>query len=325
MPLPPRGFGYFRRVLAVLAACCFTQCQPLEPTVLRLGTNVWPGYEPLYLAHELAAFDDPRLELVEYRSASQVLSGFQKGVIDLAAVTLDEAVRLAATGEDIEVVWVFDVSEGADQLLAQPHITKIADLVGKKIGVEESALGAFVLQRILDTYQLQSSDITVVGMAVSEHAQAMHQGSVDAVITFEPEKAKILAQGAHSLFSSKQLPGEIVDVLIARKAPHRRFSDQDLIRWLYAYEQTLNRVQKDLPAHLPLLNRRLKLPETDLRLAFSELKIPTRTSQLEFFHNKDKLAALIEKYQQALISRQLINQRCSCNTLLNSKYLEALP
>ena len=309
----------------ILFVTLLSACQPAPEPTLRIGTNVWPGYEPLYLARDLAVFHEPKVRLVEYRSASQVISGFQKGVIDLAAVTLDEAVRLAASGEPIEVIWIFDFSNGADQVLARRDIQSVQDLKGKRIGVEESALGAFVLSRLLEMHQLQPNDVTVVSMGVSEHAQAMQQGKVDAVITFEPEKSKVLQQGGHSIFSSKQLPGEIVDVLIARKGPNRAFSDQDLIRTLFAYEQTLLRIKKDLPAHLPLLNRRMKLADTELMLTFSEMGIPDRNEQLAFFRDRAKTSMLIEHYQTALLKQGYITSPCQCADLLNPRYLEALP
>lgn len=310
---------------SMLLIALLTACQPAPEPTLRIGTNVWPGYEPLYLARDLAVFHEPNVQLVEYRSASQVISGFQKGVIDLAAVTLDEAVRLAASGEPIEVIWIFDFSDGADQLLARADIPSVNALKGKRIGVEESALGAFVLQRVMDLHQLTDQDLTVVPLGVSEHAQAMAQGKVDAVITFEPEKSAVVKLGAHTLFSSKQIPGEIVDVLIARKGANRGFSDQDLIRMLYNYEQELNRVKKDIGAHLPLLNRRLKLSDSELALTFAEMNIPGRDEQLQFFRNKPQIEKLIAHYQQALKARGLIEKPCQCNDLLNSSYLEALP
>ena len=49
-----------------------------EPTALvRIGTNVWPGYEPLYLARELGYYKDLNVRLVEYPSASEVIRAFK--------------------------------------------------------------------------------------------------------------------------------------------------------------------------------------------------------------------------------------------------------
>ena len=52
-------------VLIVLLAC--VGCTPDPEPILRVGTNVWPGYEPLYLARDLGYLDES-IRLVEYSS-----------------------------------------------------------------------------------------------------------------------------------------------------------------------------------------------------------------------------------------------------------------
>lgn len=286
--------------------------------------NLWPGYEPLFLARDSGAFVQTPLDLVEYRSATQVINGFRKGAIDLAAVTLDEAVRLAAEGVPLEVIWVFDFSNGADQLISKAEIRSLDQLKGKRIGVEESALGAFMLQRFLDISGVPASDLTIVSINASEHAQAMLHQQIDAVITFEPEKSQILRQGGNTLFSSAQIPGEIVDVLIARPHANRQITDAQLVTFFTEYQHTLDYLKANVTTHLALLNRRLKIPPEDVLLAFQEMQIPTITEQLTFFHDVAKRRALIDQYQQALKKRGLLPRPCTCDGLFNPRLLEAI-
>ena len=68
---------------------------------LRIGTNVWTGSEPLYLARDLGYLDPRTVQLVEYPSASEVLRAFRNQAIDGAVISLDEVLvarrgRLAA-------------------------------------------------------------------------------------------------------------------------------------------------------------------------------------------------------------------------------------
>ena len=53
--------------------------QPDAP--LRLGTNIWPGYEPLYLASSIKALPEEQVRLVQYASASDVIRAFRNEVI----------------------------------------------------------------------------------------------------------------------------------------------------------------------------------------------------------------------------------------------------
>ncbi len=71
---------------------------------LSVGTNVWPGYEPLYLARSLGLYGQAPIRLVEYASATQVIRAFRNGAIDVAALTLDEVLLLRESRLDARVI-----------------------------------------------------------------------------------------------------------------------------------------------------------------------------------------------------------------------------
>ncbi|MCW9015004.1 MAG: ABC transporter substrate-binding protein [Gammaproteobacteria bacterium] len=139
---------------------------PENRTALRIGTNVWPGYEPLYLARHLGYLEGQNIRLVEYSSASQVIRSYRNDLIDAAAMTLDEALLLLDQGYHPKVVLVMDVSDGADVIIGKPDIREFKDLINKKVGVENTALGAFFLARALEkhgmTVRFQPVDATSI-------------------------------------------------------------------------------------------------------------------------------------------------------------------
>ena len=82
-----------------------------EPeTALRIGTNVWIGSEPLYLARELGRLDPAVVQLVEYPSASEVLRAYRNQAIDGMVISLDELFGLAVDGLQPRIILVVDVS-----------------------------------------------------------------------------------------------------------------------------------------------------------------------------------------------------------------------
>ncbi len=58
--------------------------------IINIGTNVWPGYELLYLARELNLLPQ-KVRLIEYNNTSEVMRAFRNRTIQGAALTLDEA------------------------------------------------------------------------------------------------------------------------------------------------------------------------------------------------------------------------------------------
>jgi len=194
----------------------FSACAKEEQAPLRIGNNVWPGYEPLYLARSLGYFDNTPIHLVEFPSASEVLRAYNSKAIEGAGLTMDEVLQLAENRQDPRVVAIMDFSHGGDVILGKPDIPDMPGLKGKRVGVEATALGAYVLTRALETNGMALQDIQIVSLEVNEHLEAFKKDQVDAVVTFGPVHSTLLEKGARLLFDSSKIPGEIVDVLTIR-------------------------------------------------------------------------------------------------------------
>lgn len=203
--------------MAVLCAgWLVSACAPQEPLPLRVATNVWVGYESLYLARSLGLYEASNIRLVEMQSASEVSRAIRSKRVEAAALTLDEALNLRQLGLDLRVVLVMDVSDGADALVARPDTRDLQQLRGKRIGVERGAVGALMLDAALDTAGLRVEDVQVVTVHADEHLPAWRKGRVDAVVTFDPMRSLLLQEGGHTLFDSRHISGRILDVLVVR-------------------------------------------------------------------------------------------------------------
>jgi len=212
-----RAPGPLLRALACLSLlCALAGCVPEPENALRIGTNVWVGSEPLYLARELGYLDAHSVQLVEYPSASEVLRAYRNQAIDGMVISLDELFGLAVDGLQPRIILVVDVSHGADAVVGRPSMRTMQDLKGKSVAVESGALGAFVLSRALALNKMQASDVNVVHLESNEQPSAFEKGEVDAAVTFDPYRAQFLRAGAATLFDSTRIPGEIVDLLAVR-------------------------------------------------------------------------------------------------------------
>ena len=198
-------------LLAALSGCI----REPEPA-LRIGTNVWIGSEPLYLARELGHLDLGAVQLVEYPSASEVLRAYRNQAIDGMVISLDELFSLAVDGLQPRAILVVDVSHGADAVVGRRGMRSMHDLKGRPVAVESGALGAFVLSRALALNGMQPADVRVVHLESNEQPGAFEKGQIDGAVTFDPYRVQLLRSGATTLFDSTQIPGEIVDLVAVR-------------------------------------------------------------------------------------------------------------
>lgn len=205
-------------LLGVLLCWMGGGCSREASTPLRVGSVIWPGFEPFYVARHLGYLDEKQVRLVEFTASSEIMRAFSNGTLDAGLLTLDEALQLAQSVPDARLVLVTDISNGADVIMAKPEIGSLKDLKGRRVGAETSALGAYVLMRALQLAEMKPEDLEIVSLNPTEHETAFEKGRVDAVVTYEPTRTKLRSFGARQIFDSSQIPGEIVDVLVVRAA-----------------------------------------------------------------------------------------------------------
>src|SRR5690606_6365224 len=107
-----RSFVSAHRLWGAAIAVVLAGCLPRAEQPLAVAVGPFPGYQPLYLARELGWYEPETLRLVEYSAGTQSSRAFRNGVVDVAAVTLDEALLLAAEGLPLRIVAVLHSSTG---------------------------------------------------------------------------------------------------------------------------------------------------------------------------------------------------------------------
>jgi NitT/TauT family transport system substrate-binding protein len=267
------GKGLCGLVMLAIFSMLLAACRGETPEPLSIATNQWPGYEPLYLARDLGYYGNADVRLVELPSASEVIKAFRSGTVDAAALTLDEALLLVQDDIAVKAVLVMDVSNGADVVMARPEIKSLAGLAGKRVGVESFALGAYMLSRMLEAGGLKPTDIEIVPLTVDQHEGAYLSGKVDAVVTFEPVRTKLLSAGAHILFDSSRIPNEIFDVLVVRRTYLQRHPQQ-AARLEEAWFRALDYLRSKPDDAAQRMAQRLGISGPEFREALKGLNIP---------------------------------------------------
>jgi NitT/TauT family transport system substrate-binding protein len=319
-------FKHFAALAATAAlVCLLAGCGQEAPKTLHLGTNVWPGYEPLHLARNLEGWQEDNIRLVEYPSATEVLRAFRNRSLEAASLTLDEVLLLRQDDIPIKVVLVHDISAGGDVILARPNIDSVKSLRGKRVGLESNALGAFVITRALELNGLDSKDIEIVPLDVNTHESAYLDNRVDAVVTFEPVRTKLLNAGAKEIFSSLEIPNEIVDVLVVHE-DYIEKSPQVIRHLVEDWFEALAFMEKDMNNAAHILAQRLKVRPEEVIASFDGLHIPSRQESKELLGGPSpKLKDTLKHLQRILVANALIDDNVDIGNLLTADYIDDIP
>jgi NitT/TauT family transport system substrate-binding protein len=246
----------------------------------------------------------------QYESAVEVMEAFVKNDLQVAALTIDEALELSQNGIPIKIILVADISEGADVIIAKPGITSVKDLAGKRVGVEEGALGRYMLSRALEINDMAPDSVRTVNILIDDSVEAYQFDRIDAVVTFEPYRGQLLAMDGIEIFNSKQLPNEIIDVLVVR-ADYIETNPKTLRTLIKGWLTAAELIKKDRDKLAQELGWYLKIPSTEVAAAFEGLSIPDARQnhallggrEPTLVRSNNKIVGFMEKHNQKPIKQ----------------------
>ncbi len=205
-----------------------------EDAPLRIGFSDWPGWVAWQVALDKGFLKDggvnAKLEWFDY-SAS--MDAFSAGKLDGVMVTNGDALVMGGNGAKSIMILLTDYSNGNDIIVGKPGMKSLADLKGKKVGIEVGLVEHLLLINGLDKMKIPESDVKLVNTKTNETPQVLASGDVAAVGAWQPVAGQAMkgAPGAHPLYTSAQQPGLIYDAitvapasLAARKADWQKLA-----------------------------------------------------------------------------------------------------
>ncbi len=276
-----KHFAY-AKFLAFIPLFLLTTCTIEPPELLKVGVNQWPGYEPLVLARDLGYLPQKQVKLVELPSNTESIALLRTGRLDAAALTLDEALNVISLGTELTIVLVFDFSNGADVLLANPALKNLVDIRHHRVGVETTGVGALLFHAALNQAKLEDDDVEVVYLPVDEQEEAYMRGQVDAVVTFEPIKSRLEQHGAHVLFDSSEASDLIVDVLAVRRDQVEKQSE-NIFQLVQAYAKARSYMTQYSEKSMQMMASRLQMTPHHLQQTYQDLILPSLVENITYF------------------------------------------
>lgn len=209
------ALNHYRRRIAsaglALAAALIAPAALAEynPKLLRIGFQKSASVLSLLKAQgtveKQLAGKGLEIKWVEFPAGPQLLEGLNVGSIDFGYV--GEAPPIFAQAAGANFVYVgYELPAPAAEAVLVPKtsaIRSVADLKGKKVGLNKGSNVHYLLVKLLEKHGLKYSDIQPVFLPPADARAAFERGAIDAWVIWEPfqsaaEKqidARILADG----------------------------------------------------------------------------------------------------------------------------------
>lgn len=187
---------------------------------VKVGVSDWTGWVAWYVAEQKGFFKKygADVKLVWFPNYTDSISALSSGQLDANSQTWSDTMGPLAKGVPLKAILVNDNSAGNDALMVGPKIKSFADLKGKTVGLEEFSISHFVLATALSRNGMSPKDVKVVNLSAGDAAAAFLSGRVQAAVVWNPWVNQIEKSGkGRALFTSKEMPGLIPDLLVAQE------------------------------------------------------------------------------------------------------------
>jgi NitT/TauT family transport system substrate-binding protein len=218
-PFPMLLFVFLSLISAVVPDA-FSAEHSGKPTLLRIGiASRSPLDMPYYVAQQRGFFREEGLEAeIILMKAIQTVQSLLGGSIEFGTAT-GTAVSAAVSGADVRVVMALTDRPSFD-LIAQPSITSVQQLRGKKIGVSAvGSLGEILARQILLAYKVPPNQVTILPLGISQLSySALKAGAVEAIMASPPVNYVAQDQGFRKLAAGGDVYRSIQGGLVTTRA-----------------------------------------------------------------------------------------------------------
>ena len=208
-------------IAALIVGGCSNDNAASSDEPLKIALSPWPGWFFWYVVEEKGFFEKHGVEvqLEWFPVYSDSLQALATGKVDANSQTLSDTLAPASKGIELKAVLVNDNSFGGDAIVSKQDIKTIADLEGKTVATELGTVDHLLLLTALAENGMSESDINYVNMTVNDAGPAFISGKTDASVLWEPFQTMAVKEGnGNVLFSSKDTPGLIPDLLVFKKS-----------------------------------------------------------------------------------------------------------
>lgn len=213
----------------LLAACSSSDSDAPEPkTEFNIGWSIYAGWVPWPYAQEAGIVkkwaDKYGIEInfVQVNDYVESVNQYTAGKLDGVTVANMDALTIpAAGGKDTTVVIVGDYSNGNDGILLK-GAGGLEAIKGRQVNLVELSVSHYLLARALESIGTPLDAVKTVNTADADIVSAFTAPEVTAAVAWNPQLTTMKATpGASLVFSSADIPGEILDLLVVDTATLR--------------------------------------------------------------------------------------------------------
>ncbi|NLR70989.1 ABC transporter substrate-binding protein [Novosphingobium sp. ERN07] len=219
------------KTLLIAATLAVASCSPsadapaAKRTEFSIGWSIYAGWMPWPYAQQagiVKKWADKygiKINVVQVNDYVESVNQYTAGKFDGVTVANMDALTIpAAGGKDTSAIIVGDYSNGNDGVLLKGG-NSVAALKGQSVYLVELSVSHYLLARALNSNDMSLTDVKTINTSDADIVGAFASPDAKAAVAWNPQLSVMRGQaGVNQVFSSADIPGEILDLLVVDTA-----------------------------------------------------------------------------------------------------------
>jgi NitT/TauT family transport system substrate-binding protein len=212
--------------LLLLAALSALPARAADQSSFNVAWSIYVGWMPWDYAdrsgilQKWAAKYGIKIKLTQINDYVESINQYTAGSFDACVMTnMDMLTIPAAGGVDSTALIVGDFSNGNDGVVLKGLGKQLTDIKGQKVNLVELSVSHYLLVRALASVNMRERDLKIINTSDADIVAAFAAPASTAVVTWKPQLSTVLSMpGTQLVFDSSRIPGEIIDLMVAKSA-----------------------------------------------------------------------------------------------------------
>lgn len=214
------------KILLLLFVSLFFGCSSKTESSkeLRIATNSWIGYTPLFYLKEIGALKQLNIKLIYTVSLAEASEIFEVGNSEMGTTTQHEYYSLKELTQDIIPVILIDRSDGGDMILSNKTLTELKYAQKIYAYLEIDSINNELLKAFLEKNKLSQHNIVYTNMDQLQISKLQNNKAEPMlIVTYFPYNIPLQKHGFYEIASTKNIDSLVViDALCIRNSLYNK-------------------------------------------------------------------------------------------------------
>jgi len=201
--------------------CSIAPSQPL-----RISTNLWIGYSPLFYIQQKGWLKENNIKLVNVVSLSESMEMYASGFVDAFTGTQYELKQMQNENPKLHTKILLDRSYGGDVVMGNRDIDTLKKAESIHVYLEVDSVNSVLLDSFIAMYDIDRSVLHYIDKDPDASSMLGMKSEPTLIVTYTPYNIGLYNNGYKVLDTTKNMQLFIMDALYIDDSTAKQYADE---------------------------------------------------------------------------------------------------